>query len=168
MNCVFALVHNHDDIDRNQFDYWKYYKPYTEKRKFKLITFQQSISRGGAKIFCQGRLSPPKNCTTSTKRKIFLKNVKVKNFPGWAQPSSGWAGPTPALPGAAIMHTNDLIPFLPSSGLETGYKKVARVFLGPAQPDSTLAQPDPARAQEIFPLLSFYSNIEFEDHCGNN
>jgi hypothetical protein len=45
--------------------------------------------RGGARIFCKGGLSPPKNCTANTKRKIALKNIEVKNFTEWAEPTPG-------------------------------------------------------------------------------
>jgi len=31
-----------------------------------------------------------------------------------------------------------------------------------------MARPGLTRAQEIFPLKSFFSHIEFEDHCGND
>ncbi len=52
------------------------------------------VSRGGARIFCRDGLSHPKISPPVQKRKIILKNVKVKNFPEWAQLSSGWPGPT--------------------------------------------------------------------------
>ncbi len=52
------------------------------------------VSRGGARIFCRGRISHPKISRPVRKRKIILKNVKVKNFAEWAQLSSDWPRPT--------------------------------------------------------------------------